>query len=256
MENITICITTFGRRFDKFEILLDYISKQFIDSDIIVAINGEYNQEFDDNYRRKILNKIAETKNCFPIMFTEFRSLSKLWNSMIIFSKTNYNLILNDDVLITNNNLIKDIQKHITEINSCFFTINGSFSHFVISKTECDNIGYFDERLLTIGDEDGDMTWRHIEKYGKDIDNLRTIGIQNIAYDHTTPPINIKTHHLNKPIFNHTFINNKYKLNSGTIKGMFGSPAEKIIQDEKQYPYEMFYIKNKTNISEGKKIIF
>lgn len=256
MEDITICITTFKRRLPLFKDLIKSIKKFYPDIEILVAINGENEENVDDNYRREILSFISSQKNVIPIMFTEFRSLSKLWNNLVIFSKTNYNLILNDDLYFNNNRIIELIQEKINNDNNIgLFTINGGWSHFVISKVELDELGYFDERLLAIGEEDGDMTWRYIQKYNKNIPVLYINNIRNLACDYNIAPTNMVTYVDNKPKFNSTFIKNfKYKKNNNGIVGMFGIPYEKILQDDKQYPYEMFWLKNKYNIKNGNKI--
>lgn len=255
MEDITICITTFKRRLPLFKNLICSIKIFYPDIEILVAINGENEENVDNNYRNEILTFIASQKNVIPIMFTEFRSLSKLWNNLVIFSKTNYNLILNDDLYFNNDKIIEKIQEKINSDKIGLFTVNGSWSHFVISKIELDKLGYFDERLLAIGEEDGDMTWRYINMYHKNIPQLKLNDIYNLACDYNIAPTNIVTYVDNKPKFNSLFIK-KYKYNksiTGPI-GMFGSPHEKILHDEKQYPYEMFWIKNKNNIKDGDKI--
>lgn len=256
MEDITICITTFKRRLPLFKNLIKSIKKFYPDIEILVAINGENEESVDDNYRYEILSFIALQKNVIPIMFTEFRSLSKLWNNLVIFSKTNYNLILNDDLYFNNNKIVESIQEKINNDNNIgLFTINGGWSHFVVSKIELDKLGYFDERLLAIGEEDGDMTWRYINMYNKEIPKLRADNIFNLACDYNIAPTNMVTYVDNKPKFNSTFIKeHKYCNSNNGIIGMFGSPHEKILQDEKQYPYEIFWLRNKTNIKNGDKI--
>lgn len=255
MENITICITTFKRRLSLFKELVKSIKKIYPDIEIIVAINGEYNEGVDENYRKDILSFISSQKNVIPIMFTEFRSLSKLWNNLVILSKTNYNLILNDDLSFTNQNIIQEINDFISKNQKGIFTINNSWSHFVVSKIELDRLGYFDERLLTIGEEDDDMVWRYIEKYNQKVPTLWINGIRNLACDYNIPPTNIKTYIDNKPLFNATFIKKyKYKHDTNGIYGMFEIPCTRVLNDEKQYPYELFWINNKHNIRDGEKI--
>ena len=255
MENITICVTTFKRRLPLFKNLIECIKKIYPNVQILVGINGEYNETVDEAYRKEILNFIASKNNVIPIMFTEFRSLSKIWNTLVIFSSTNYNLILNDDLSFNNPNILEKINDYINNNKNEIFTINNSWSHFVISKSELDNLGYFDERLLTIGEEDGDMVWRYIEKYNKNINTLWIDGIRNLACDYNIPPTNIKTHVDNKPIFNSNFVKKyKYKLDVTGISGMFGESYIKVLNNEKQYPYEIFWMKNKDNISDGNNI--
>jgi hypothetical protein len=255
MEEITICITTFKRRLPLFKNLVDNIKKFYPDIEILVAINGEYKESVDNNYRKEILSYISSKKNVIPIMYTEFRSLAKLWNNLVIFSKTNYNLILNDDLSFDNGKLIECIQDVIEKTNLGLFTLNRSWSHFVVSKIELDKIGYFDERLLAIGEEDGDILWRYQEKYNKSVFTVNINGIKNLACDYDIAPTNMDTHVDNKPKFNAIFAKEyKYKLDKNGINGIFGAPYARVLSDDKQYPYEMFYLKNKENIKDGKNI--
>ncbi len=251
MEDITICITTFKKRLDMVKNLINDIKEYYPNITLLLAINGENNEEgMNDTYRSDILQFISTKTNVIPIMFTEYRSLSKLWNTLVIFSKTNYNLILNDDLIFKNGLIIPTIQKCIETNKLGIFTINGSFSHFVISKTQLDELGYFDERLLAHGEEDGDMVWRYIDKYSNDIPNLNISGITNMA-DYKTKPDNMVLHVDNKPKFNRTFCFGKYEQSQNGIVGMFGSPHINVISNEKQYPYEKFWFKNRKNISKG-----
>lgn len=257
MEPISICITTFKRRLDLFKSLVDAIKEFYPDIEVLVAINGEHEEGIDEQYRSDILSYISTKKNVIPIMFTEFRSLSKLWNNLVIFSKTNYNLILNDDLIFENSQIIPQIQQAIKQTKLGLFTINGNWSHFVISKEELDSLGYFDERLLSLGEEDGDMLWRYIDKYNQFVSTLSIPGIYNIAEGTEIPTTNMECHYQNKPKFNSTFINFKYrKSESAVISGWFGEPRIKCIPDEPQYPYEMFWLRNKKNMKDGKRIDF
>jgi hypothetical protein len=43
--------------------------------------------------------------------------------------------------------------------------MNKSWSHFLISRQEIDELGYFDKRILGLGEEGGNMTWRYIRQY-------------------------------------------------------------------------------------------
>jgi len=257
MEPITICITTFKRRLELFKELVNKIKSFYPDIEIIVSINGEHEEGMDDTYRSEVLSFISTKRNVIPMMCTEFRSLSKLWNNMVVFSKTNYNFVLNDDLLFENENIIPTIQQVIEQTKLGLFLVNGTWSHFVISKEELHKLGYFDERLLALGEEDGDMLWRYIEKYGNGVPSLGIPGISNIGEGLDIPTTNMDSHYLNKPRFNSTFINEKYKEdNDAVIVGWFGQPRIKVIEDQKQYPYEMFWWNNRENISKGVKVNF
>lgn len=258
----SICIITFKKRFESLKRMIDFTRRCDQNIPIIIGINGEVDEDFDDEYRKGILNLCGSYKNIYPFFFQEFRSLAKLWNNLVIFSKTEYNFILNDDILFDEN------QNYITHLNSVLlnnkevgiFTINGSFSHFMISKTLLDDIGYFDERFLLHGEEDGDFVFRYIERNGNYPPNLNLPIMINIhqtgTKDETTKTSNVELGYANKPKFNQEFTLTKYKYNPGaTISGMYGRPHERVMGDEGQYPYEKFFLKNKKNFKKFISII-
>lgn len=251
IDNISIGITTFERRFKTyFKPLLKRIREFEADAEIIVAINGEHNQNFGEEYRASILQSIAETKNVYPIMFPRFRGLAKLWNSIIIHASNDHILILNDDVMINNKDFLKDIKKAAEKNSGKSFVINESWSHFLVSKAEIDDLGYFDERLLGIGEEDGDLCWRYIDLYGRPVAKTRISGFQNFAQDTMTEaPVNITSRpNMKYSQFNRNFIMKKYEPHEGGIRGMFDQPVKMLDSGKKQYPNEKFFHQNKDKI--------
>lgn len=253
LDKISIGITTFEHRFDKYFIpLLAKIREYDNDTEIIVAVNGEHNRDFGEDYRKRILEFLSTQRNVYPVFFPRFRGLSKLWNTIIIHATYDHILMLNDDIMITKRNAIKKVQKNIQCNDGKSFVINKSWSHFVVSREEIDELGYFDERLLGIGEEDGDFTWRYIHKYGRPVPNFQTSGIVNYAEEtvHTHKPINIKCHSGTKySQFNRQFMfKQKYKSDVNGINGMF---EYSVIMNDKgpdQYPNERFYRKHKEEL--------
>lgn len=247
MKKYSICITTFKERFDLCKQLVQSISAIDNTVDIIIAINGNNEERMDEKYRKEIISFCANIPNCYPIVCPEFKSLAKLWNTLVIFSNTQYNVILNDDIAINNSQTLDIISKVINQTEHEFFTINGSFSHFVITKDILHSLNYFDERLIAFGEEDGDMVYRYIAKYNKTIPVLGIPGIINInAHDKSSS--NLETHIDNKPRFNREYIYCKYIPDDKGIRGMSPYPVKQIIEDQKQYPYEKFNLLNRHNI--------
>ena len=255
MKSLSICITTFKERESLVCELIKNISAQVKDLnfDIIVAVNGNNNEKMDEGYRQRITAFCASIPRCYPIICPEFKSLAKLWNTLVIFSSTEYNLILNDDI---------DIQPGFfeglyTSLNSTkyeLFTINGGFSHFIISKRILHRLGYFDERFIAFGEEDGDIVHRHISMFKMGIPVLHINGIRNtLAYDKSSK--NLEVHIDNKPRFNREFAGMKYKFDKSGIMGMSPVPVKQVIPDIIQYPYEMFVLANRHNISKFDKVI-
>ncbi len=258
----SIGITTFKRRIKSLEKMVDFFKACDPEIIINIAVNGEIMDEFDDQYRKDVLALCLRHKKVYPFFYQEFRSLAKLWNNLIISSKTEFNLILNDDLVFDyKQNFVQIVNSIITNnptINC--FTINGSWSHYVMSKKTLDEMNYFDERLLLIGEEDGDFVWRYIDKYGNYpasvnlpiVANLHQTGTEDV----TQVAKDTEIGRSNKPRFNQEFISNKYKLDpTSKIGGMFGAGYSKIMEDERQYPYESFYMKNKHNLNKFDKII-
>ena len=244
-QGITIGITTFEARFDQyFSPLLSQIRK-CVDNEIIVAINGEHEQPFGENYRQNILKSLVETEHVYPVVFPRFRGLSKLWNSIIIHATHDHVLMLNDDIMITRPDFLEEICAALRRSKGKTFLINRSWSHFVVSRAEIDELGYFDERLLGIGEEDGDMTWRYISQYGQEISSFKIKGFENFAEDsvRSYKPVNIQTHSGTKySLFNKKFMfEEKYELVPEGIRGMFEQPVAMKDASKNQYPNERFY---------------
>ncbi len=246
--NITIGITTFADRFEKyFKPLLKHIREFDRHTEIIAAINGEHNQTFNEEYRHNILSFLSSQQNAFPIMFPIFRGVSKLWNSIIIHATHDYILMLNDDIMINSPTFVQDIKKHLVLNNYRSFTINKSWSHFLISREEIDYLGYFDERFLGIGEEDGDISWRYFHEYRRQLTNYKIKYFDNFAEEtvNSYKPVNIKCHSGTKySRFNRNFIQQKYKNDQYGIPGLFGEPVRLADPGPEQYPNERFYRQN------------
>jgi len=243
--DITIGVTTFEARFESYFVpLLDRI-RAYADNEVVVAVNGEHGRPFGEEYRRRMLEYLASRPNVFPIFFPRFRGLSKLWNTIVVHASADHILMLNDDLMIENPRFMEEVCAALRRNGGRTFLINRSWSHFVLSREEIDEIGYFDERLLGIGEEDGDMTWRYMDRYGRAIPTVRLRGFVNYAEQTTRSyaPPNIKTHSGTKySLFNRRFIyEEKYRPDPAGIKGMFDEPV--IVKDPgaRQYPHERFY---------------
>ena len=173
-----------------------------------------------------------------------------MWNTLSIHSSTELNLILNDDLTI-NSNHIFNYMSSIQQLD-VIRTINGSFSHFITSKKTLEDISFFDERFLGFGEEDGDIIYRHIETLNKIVDNTHIGGIENIQSDIKDNTVAVGRHPRYTK-FNEDFafgpIGPKYTP-TATPKIITGFVPHQIksMDDEKQYPYESFFRKYKTNL--------
>ncbi len=152
--DLTIGITTFKARKRQVK---DLISRmKFIDKNIniVIAINGDYNESEQLRYLEEIKKYCNRFINIKIIEYIKPEGLSKLWNQIIINSKSDRILLLNDDVLFKKDFLIRLIQENV--FKSEIALIDNSFSHFIINKTIIHKVGWFDERFDEIGGEDDD----------------------------------------------------------------------------------------------------
>ena len=244
---LTIVITTFSKRYNLVSSLIKQI-RTYSDLKVILLINGEQDGNFNEEYRTKILNLSVAYKNIYPIFFIETRGLAKMWNTGIIHSNTDNILMLNDDIIINSKEIFDTAFSVITNHEYTGLTvINKSFSHFIINKIVIHKIGYFDERLLGFGEEDGDITYR-FEKEKLKINSISVSSVINIVsdirHDHIKPEISKYSK------FNIDFIcKEKYKVNTDSFyKGIFDNPMDIILADETQYPYEKFFRQNKDKL--------
>ena len=237
----SIVITTFDRRFQSHFIqLMQDIADQNISPpiEIIVMINGPHRADFNQEYRKGILTFLSNYENVYPTMFPNFQSLSKLWNRGILTAQHDMVLVLNDDLRLKPM-FFSALEKEIASCSSTF-RINGSFSHYVAFKPELIEVGFFDERLLGIGEEDGDFAWRYYKKFGMEISSVNVPFVDNIQSDIADPGFSKGISNYSK--FNREFIlNTKYKRSIFGHKSMFDYKVVEQLEDLSQYPYENFY---------------
>jgi len=247
----SVVITTFDKRFDAFLVpLLAEIQSQRPGVEVIVMVNGPAKGSFDEVYRSSILSYVSRFPNVFPTLFPSFQSLAKMWNRGALTASHSRALILNDDLELKSENglcFFDHLERAMSE-NLGTFKINGSFSHFILDKRELIEVGFFDERLLGLGEEDGDFYWRFYQKHKREIASADIGLIDNVQSDLADEGYVKGIRTASK--FNRDFIqNHKYKSTLlGGYRGMFDKKVNQILKDEKQYPYELFYLENKKDI--------
>jgi hypothetical protein len=253
-QNLTpysVVITTFDKRFETFLIpLISEIKSQRPSVEVIVTINGPGKGVFDENFRSQVLEFCAKHTFVYPTVFPNFQSLAKMWNRGALTASNERVLILNDDLQVGHDHrgCFFDYLEKILAAQAGTFRINGSFSHFVADKRELIEVGFFDERLLGLGEEDGDFFWRYRFKYQREIPSFDVPLINNVqsdlADDGYTKGIRTASQ------FNRDFVQRvKYKNTLlGGYRGMFDKKVKQALEDEVQYPYEQFYLDNKKNL--------
>lgn len=223
----SIGITTYSYRFDIFLKSLIKDIRNLTSQEIILGINGNYKENFDEKYRIDLLSYLTNFSKIYPFIYPQFRSLAKIWNNIIINSSNDYILILNDDEKIDSNKFFIDIEKAINTYQSSFI-INNNFCHFVIKKEEINKVGYFDERFLGIGWEDSEFKKRYKKILKKEILNINIEGIIDYI-DRRNIIINQKKAGGKYSLFNQEVYNKNMKF-------------------IEQYPHESFYLENKNKL--------
>jgi len=168
-----------------------------------------------------------------------------MWNTLLVHSSKNDMLILNDDISITSNNIFEVTSAHVEAQEYFGLTkINDTFSVFIANRNFIDSLGYFDERLIGFGEEDGDIMHRLKSDKGKDIYRLNVSGVENIVSD--------IRHQYVKPgigkysLFNRNYMfKQKYKCDGDIYFFPEGIKCIKVMEDIQLYPYERFFHTNK-----------
>jgi hypothetical protein len=233
-----IVITTFSKRFFSDCLpLVRELRESGVTQEIIVAINGDFNVNYDQELRKNFLLELANFEGVSPVCFSTFRGLSVVWNRAILSGDAVVTVVLNDD-LIVNRETVTSTLRILVEggRKSGICLLNLSWSHFAISSRVFQDIGYFDERLLGIGEEDPDMTYRFEAYYGFTPPAISADGfIHDSSFEFDSK---IKAGKGKYSLFNWAFIEKKYAFGEGMQSRMFDSPGDLVLADLPLYPAE------------------
>ena len=64
--------------------MLERIKSLAPNIEVIVGVNGNYGESFDQDFRRQVLEVCAKYDNVFPISFPTFRGWAKINNTMFL----------------------------------------------------------------------------------------------------------------------------------------------------------------------------
>lgn len=246
-QEYSIGIVTYNKRFKKFFIPLIQDIRRKYQGDIIVCINGTHNELFDQEYRREILTFLADYDRVYPMFFSDFRSLSKLWNNCLINSPTDNLLLLNDDLTIRDN-FWSELHSAIIQNDYKSFMMNKTFSNVFLSRQEINQVGWFDERLLGVSAEDSDMQIRWLKTFGYHLPHILNVkGIDDIHDDQDTMINQKKSSKYS--MFDQILFQKKYTIHfkkdgKDKVKVVY----DQNIADSPQYPYEQFYWEHKQEL--------
>lgn len=251
----TIGITTFEHRFEKnLKPLLEKIKDSRPDLEVIIYVNAQISTGLSDEYRKNILSLCASKRSVYPITTPNFKGLSKMWNGIIVQSSNDNIFIFNDDVDLVPQ-LFEQIENLLRQENVPSFNINGSFSHFHVNRKEVFEVGFFDERLIGLGEEDGDWVFRWCRKYQKGFPMLQSNYIRRFegySSNLKETPWNTDWIFKNKydPDNESLAISQGFPANG--MAGMYGKPvAMRDIEDLDFYPAEKFIWEHISELTEN-----
>lgn len=228
-RDFSIVIVTFEARFFEFALPLISTIRSVSSDPIFVMINGSFTKKPNLPNLKNFLNQIVKFDNIFPTVFFSFRGCAELWNTGIINSDSQYNLILNDDIHIFPlhfNSLVEELCTRLDEHH--LVTINRSFGHFGITRKCIDVVGFFDEHFLGISEEDRDYVFRYESKFRKLPPSLASETFLNISDDSRDEMIkNIGGNDFTKKysFFNHEMYKDLYEVDENSkLKGVYELP--------------------------------
>jgi hypothetical protein len=141
-------------------------------------------------YLQEATSFLGRYRNIRYITYLDHQPLARGFNWLVMMAKRQNVLILNDDVGV-NAEFRYNFEK--TPPPADIFTINGSWSHFVINKRAMALTGWFDERFPGIGWEDIDYVIR-LKLLGVPLGDSLIHGLENYraqpedaSYAHITP---------------------------------------------------------------------
>jgi len=235
-----IVVTTFSRRFFSDCLpLVEALRKGQVVHPIYVVINADFDGLFDPRLRTTFLRHLSTMEAIFPICCGRPLGMAALWNLGIRQAGTRVVAVLNDDLSI-DETLVGDCLDVLFReaTKNHLAVLNDSFGHFAISKTCINTVGWFDERFLGFGQEDGDYVWRFEEYYGFPVARHHHGGLSNRdsvnGWDSHALAAGAKTSRLNLE-----YLKFKYVFGpTGTHKGMFQDPASRRLPEIEQCPGE------------------
>lgn len=180
----SIGIVTYHARFETyFKPLIKRLVHIFPDKEIICVLNGHPDRTLQMQYLDKATRFLALYPTVRYLTYDTHQSLAKCWNQVMILSSSPKTLLLNDDTQVSE---LFRTELENTISTKEIFTINNSWSHFVISKNTVKTVGWFDERLLGLGYEDGDYSYR-MAMQNVEMQNVDCTGIRNYVAEQSNP---------------------------------------------------------------------
>lgn len=236
-----IVLTTFSDRFFSHALpTLNAFREAGLTRRVFLVINGDQNRDTDALLRSKFLAEALQLYPVEPICFASGRGMAEMWNAGARYSYANKIIFLNEDLIIQPSLLEEALSLIDAALDSSgLVVLNQSFGHFGVTRDALIKCGWFDERFLGFGEEDGDFAWRFVQTFGRDPLQISHGAINNSAsgsgYEHFASRKGMKY-----SLLNHLILQNIYEFSNGEGQGLFGTAARYVSRVERQYPYERF----------------
>jgi hypothetical protein len=254
-SDFSIIIVTFEARFFEFTLPLITTLRSVTDIPIFVIVNGNFKKGFSNYNLQIFLEKLLVFSNIYPTVFSNFRGCAELWNTGIVNADSEYNLILNDDIHV----FPKQFNAFISTLcellqNHHLVRINRSFSHFGITRQCIQDVGFFDEHFLGMGEEDRDYIFRYETCFKKKHLNLTTevfLNISDESRDEAVTRVQSDDYTRKYSMFNSKIFQEFYEPDSNsTITGVYDVPMRRKTDFIDPRPLWKFRISNRDKLSE------
>ena len=227
-RTFSVVITTHSRRFFSGALpLLKTLrsSEAFRNVAIYVVVNADTFGSYDFSLRSRFLEQACALGNVFPVSLGEPAGMSELWNTGIRAAGTKHVLVLSDDLTILDEGL-PELRRKVSQSleHTPLCVINKSWGHFAISQDAIDKVGWFEDRLLGFGHEDGDYTHRFRKVYETEPLDIQVFGVNNVSSKVGFEEIVKGTGKYS--LFNDVMISQKYGPTSQQGFGVFGKLNE------------------------------
>jgi hypothetical protein len=234
-----VVITTFSPRFFSHCLpLVRNLRESGVSLPIYVVVNADTGDAFDSKLRTDFLRNLALYEASYPICLGETFGMARLWNTGIRLSGATSTVVLNDDVLVNKAMVVETLDQMFDEVERAgLLLLNNSFGHFAISRKCIQEVGWFDERFLGFGEEDGDFVWRYENKYGRLPQNLSSGGLFNqvseVGHEQVVSPPRER-----HSLFNRAVVAEKYVDDVLGKSGIFGSGKRSVWVSMDTYPMD------------------
>jgi hypothetical protein len=236
-----LVITTFAERFESHALpTLRALHAAGVEREIFLVINGDQRGRYEATTRKQFLAQAVELGQINPITLGTGRGMAEMWNTGARLADSEKLIFLNEDLLISQEFALSAIVRLEDELEKNHLVIlNDSFGHFGLTMSALMEVGWFDERFLGFGEEDGDFVWRFLEVYPEGISRISHPGLSNafstIGYESIESADRTKYSE-----FNYQMLRCKYEFLEGPAEGSFGQSAKLVSPGAQRYPDELF----------------